>query len=374
MSQEEVASAIGVSRPTYIAVEQGKREPRPDELVALSRTLGRSVSELVRESPPVVGLAGQFRIAGSDVPDAGAAASVEELERLADDVLALETLLGANHHRSYPDVYSISGLPVAAAAEQIAEAERRRLGLGDGPIPELRDLLESDVGIRVFALPLPSRIAGLFGHAEPAGSCIAVNSLHPRERQRWTLAHEYGHFLTTRWTAEVTLLNARRSGSEALADGFAACFLMPRGGLLARFQGLVRSRSVFTAGDLLQLAYQYHVSAEALAQRLESLELLKAGWWSDLVARGLRVEEAKEQLGLPSQHGDAEVVSVRTKFLAVEACLRGLLTEGQLARLLRTDRVTARQIIRTLSEAPVMTDAGVAVSYAWEPGSDDAVG
>ena len=33
--------------------------------------------------------------------------------------------------------------------------------------------------------------------------CIAVNLKHPRERQHWTLAHEYGHFLTERYRANV---------------------------------------------------------------------------------------------------------------------------------------------------------------------------
>ena len=38
-----------------------------------------------------------------------------------------------------------------AAAESLAAGERNRLGLGDGPVLELRKLLEADVGFCVLA-------------------------------------------------------------------------------------------------------------------------------------------------------------------------------------------------------------------------------
>jgi len=53
-----------------------------------------------------------------------------------------------------PPEYRISGLPISHAAEGLASQERNRLGLGDGPIPILRDLLEQEVGLRIFYLPL----------------------------------------------------------------------------------------------------------------------------------------------------------------------------------------------------------------------------
>lgn len=367
LSQEEVAAELGVSRPTLIAVEQGRRTPRPEEIVTLARLYGRTVHELVRATPPTVGLAAQFR-AGARAEAADTAGAVDDLQRLVDDVVELETMLAAPSARRYPEPYDIDGLPIDVAADQVADAERRRLGLGDGPVPQLRELLEEDVGVRIFALPLPSKVAGLFGHAEPAGTCIAVNAKHPHERQRWTLAHEYGHFLTSRWSAEVTGLAAgRQPARERFADAFAANFLMPTAGVTRRFQALRRSRGgSFTAADLLQLAASYEVSAEALAVRLEDLRLVTAGWWSGLLARGLRVEAARAAVGLPARERDLEVMPRRIRYLAVEGYLDGELSEGQLASLLRLDRAAARRLVNRLSASAEVDSDGGLHDYTWD--------
>ena len=222
--------------------------------------------------------------------DDDTAAAVDDLQRLADDVVALEESTGASTSRRYPEPYDTTDLPLDLAAQQVAEAERQRLDLGDGPLLRLRQVLEDDVGIRVFAVTLAPKVAGLFALAEPAGACVAVNAAHPHERQRWTLAHEYAHFLTSRTEPEVTRLHpGRASRDERLADAFAAHFLMPATGVTRRFQNLRRSRGTFTTAELLQMAATYEVSAEAMAHRLEGLRLVGSGWWDWLKDQGLRV-------------------------------------------------------------------------------------
>ena len=246
--------ALGVSRPTLVNVEQGRRAPRPEELVTLARLYGRRVHELTRTSRPVLSVTARFRSADGAVDD-DTAAAVDDLQRLADDVVALEESTGASTLRHYPEPHDTTGLPLDLAAQQVAEAERQRLDLGDGPLSRLRQVLEDDVGIRVFAITLAPKVAGLFALAEPAGACVAVNAAHPHERQRWTLAYEYAHFLTTRTEPEVTRLHVRRtSRDEHLADAFAGHFLMPTTGVTRRFQNLRRSRGAFTTAELLQMA------------------------------------------------------------------------------------------------------------------------
>jgi Zn-dependent peptidase ImmA (M78 family)/DNA-binding XRE family transcriptional regulator len=368
MSQEEVARELGMSRPTLIAIEQGRRAPQPEELVTFARLYGRQVHELVRDSPPVVGLAAQFRV--SDRSDAAEMnMSVNDLQRLADSLVELETITKAPTVRNYPEPYDISGLPIDVAAEQVAEAERRRLGLGDGPLPWLREILEDEVGLRVFAVPLPSKVAGLFGHAEPAGSCIALNARHPRERQQWTLAHEFAHFLTSRWSAEVTAIpGGRQSAGERFADAFAAKFLMPQAGLTRRFQAARRSPDGrFTGGDLLQIASLYSVSAEALALRLEDLRLLTAGWWDGLRSSGLKIDLARAALGIPAPDRDDELLPRRARYLAVEAYLNADLSEGQLAQFLRMDRTASRRLVQELTASTDVDPDGAVVEYAWDP-------
>src|SRR5947207_13512763 len=52
-TQEDAAALLGLSRPTYIAIEKGLRPVQPQELVKLAAFFGRTVNELVRSSEPV---------------------------------------------------------------------------------------------------------------------------------------------------------------------------------------------------------------------------------------------------------------------------------------------------------------------------------
>src|SRR5207244_815962 len=104
-------------------------------------------------------------------PDAPVEEQVEpgtwEFQRLCEDYLELERICGAPLPRGYPEPYRTGGgVSPEASAEDAANAERSRLGLGDGPIPNLRELLESDVGLRIFYLELPSKVAAMFAYTE----------------------------------------------------------------------------------------------------------------------------------------------------------------------------------------------------------------
>ena len=220
-------------------------------------------------------------------------------------------------------------------------------------------------GLRVFSIELPSRVAGMFSYTEELGGCIAVNSRHPQDRQRWSLAHEYGHFLTDRFRSEVSLLAAHgRSGSgERFADAFARCLLMPASGLRRRYNELSRAASgKITAAEICQLAHHYFVSVEAMMRRLEELRLLPGGTWERLRDRGFKVREAQRQLGLSPHPRDEQSLPLRYQYLAVRAYEEGKLTEGELARLLRGDRVAARRMIQKLTQPIHLPDDGQVAS------------
>jgi len=140
----------------------------------------------------------QFRASWKDVfvEDVELEESATELQRLAEDYLELERLCNMPLVRAYPTPYDISGASAEQIAEEIATAERNRLGIGDGPLSNLRERLENDVGLRIFYFPMASKIAGLFAYNDVLGACIGINSGHPRDRRHWSLAHECGHFLT----------------------------------------------------------------------------------------------------------------------------------------------------------------------------------
>lgn len=60
-TQEEVANHLGCSRPTYIAIEKGRRAAKPGEVVILARFFGRTVNELVRPGEPTSDIGSQLR-------------------------------------------------------------------------------------------------------------------------------------------------------------------------------------------------------------------------------------------------------------------------------------------------------------------------
>lgn len=356
-TQEQAAEALGVARTTMIAIEKGDRRVQPEELVELARLYGRKLSSLLRPGRPVEDLAVQLR--GALPPaapvDTELLPHIQELERLCDDSVELERLSGATQIRRYPPIYPLEGIDPEAAAEDIAATERNRLGLGDAPILNLRAVLEEEVGLRVFYLNLPSKVAGMFAFTEQHGGMMAINRNHLAERRRHSMAHEYGHFLTDRYRSEITLLGRyeRRPASERFAESFGRAFLMPAASLRRRFFELVRQRTREgdgrpTPADLCQLAHFFFVSFEALTRRLEELALVAAGTWDRLHQQGFRVHEAQRLLGLHERPVGDELLPARFRYLAVEAWQRGELSEGQLASFLRVDRLTARRMVREL--------------------------
>lgn len=353
-TQKAVADKLKVARTTLVAIEKGERRLQPEELMQLANLYGRRLNELLQKGAPeegfVVQLRGAVKSPGGESADFVRA--IESFERLCEDYVRLERLCQSPARRRYPPPYDLQGVDPEVAAEDVASAERNRLALGDGPLVNIRATLESDVGLRIFLLEeLPSEVAGMFAFTESFGGCIAVNASHPVERRRQSLVHEYGHFLTSRYQSEVLYSGRykRRPAGERFAESFGRAFLMPSEGLRRRFLEMQRQRkSAPTFGDLCRLAHFYHVSVEAMTRRLEELRLIPAGVWHRLQQEGFRAEAARKHLGLEAYQDDEGLLPSRFVALAVESWQRGELSEGQLARILRTDRLGAREIIEEL--------------------------
>jgi len=354
-TQQEVADHMEMARTTLVAIEKGERRLSPQELIRLSSFYGRSVSEFVARQTVVEGFVPQFRaVLREDFEeDAELQQVTGELQHLAEDYAELERLCGLTSAKTYPAQYNTTNASPDQAAEEIATAERNRLGIGDGPIGNLRERLESDVGLRLFYFDMPSRISGLFVFNEALGGCAAINVKHPRDRRQWSLSHEYGHFLTSRYQPEVTFLfdKRRNSHKERLADGFAKYFLMPASGLNRRFSELNRaSGEGITLAQVCTLADLYHVSLQALILRLEELRRLPSGTWAKLEAQGLEVRRAQQLLNIDVSVPVKDKLPRRYQRLAVMAYEKGELSEGQLARYLRTDRVSARLLVEEMTQ------------------------
>lgn len=348
MTQEESAKLIGVARTTITAIEKGERQIRSTELVKLAHAYGRQIGDFVRSRPSIEPFRLQFR--GPYQPNAKEAQEIEQarirLEELCRDYLELEEIVGSAMVRNYPREYSVSGLKTDRAAESVAIEERNRLGLGDSPIPMLREILEQEVGLRIFYLQLPSRFSEMYHYDEQLGGCLAVNALHPSDRRRLSLAHGYAHFLVNRYKATTFIEGSfdRSPEDEHFAGAFAQYLLMPTSSIFRRFNALREKENKVTIVGVLMLANYYGVSLEAMTRRLEDMRLLPTSMWDKIQASGLKVRETQHRLGIEELNDKDDQLPVRYKYLAFDALERELITEGQFARFLGVDRVASRTI------------------------------
>jgi len=364
-TQEEVAGFLGCSRPTYIAIEKGERPAKADEIIKLAGLFGRKVHDLVRPSEPVVDLQPHLRAVAEKLKGGDEEAlksAIDEFQRLAEDYRELERTVGAPLRLNYPPEVALNArLDPAELAEGEASRERLRLGLGDQPIINLRATLEWDVGLRIFYWDLPSAIAGMYAYTADLGCCILVNRKHPAERRRVSMLHEYGHLLVDRYKPGIDYLTTpgRKPMNERFAEAFGLCFLMPATSVRQRFHDIVGSTNDFQVADLRRLSHFYFVSVEAMALRLEQLGLISKGSWQFLKEAKFAPKQASELLGLRPQPINDRPFPERYQFLAVHAYERGDIGDGDLAYYLRTDVVSAREILhKTLTSREVAEGSG----------------
>ena len=262
----------------------------------------------------------------------------------------LENLLGVTRTRNYPPARPLLRGDVRLQAENDATELRQWLGLGLAPIRDVMSLLELDLGVRLYVRPLDSRVSGLFAYDDGVGACILLNARHPRERQARTGVHELGHLTSRRQTPDVCRFDRQDdSREERYANAFGRAFLTPARTVAARFQDLTAGAPRFTPRHVILLAHAFGVSREAMVRRLEELDLVKRGTWDWFEANGrITDEQAREVLGESAAPGSRDAgrpVSFRLGLLAAEAHRQELLSEGQLARLLRLDRVELREVL-----------------------------
>jgi transcriptional regulator with XRE-family HTH domain len=176
LTQTEVGRELGMVTSTVSAIEAGKRSVSGAELYRFAEVYKRPLAFFLGGEPASksAGFQYLFRQADEQILDR---ASIVKLEQLAADYQLLEDLVGAAPLPPPPD-YSTFGFRTAADAEILAEMERSRLGLGDTPIKDLFNLLDEQVGIRTFMLPVAARSwSGVLVRDDAGRPCIAVNSM-----------------------------------------------------------------------------------------------------------------------------------------------------------------------------------------------------
>jgi len=350
-TQASAAEAIKVARTTIVAIEQGQRRVRMDELQKLATIYGTSANAILRREAVHLDMVPRFR----KLPQSEDGA-IEIAARLLNDLVRaeveLENALGVNRTRNYPSERPILPGDVRAQAEQDSQDLRDWLGLGAGPVLDIVSILDLQLGVRVYVRRLDGKVAGLFAYDDAVGACILLNAGHPAERFRQTGIHELAHFISTRRQPEaLTEDETYASREERYANYFARSFLTPARAVRQRFAEITAGQSHLTRRHIILLANAFGVSREAIARRLEELSLAKNGTWDWFQANGgITDDQARQVLGdRPDRYTNATeargAVPPRLALLAREAWKRGFYSEGQLARLLQLDRHQIREVL-----------------------------
>jgi len=235
-----------------------------------------------------------------------------------------------------------------------AREARSRLGLGlEAPLADALVLIEDVAGVPVTVLALPDGLAGLHGRKHDR-SYIFINGLESPVRQRFTLAHEFGHVElghagSVDYTSDV-FGDGRRPPAEVQADGFAAEFLAPVDGVRRWLAAIGEP-----ANDLetvVRLAAHIHLSAEAALYRLQVARHLTKGKYEPIKAQIAAAEHTalNRRLGLEALDDTLGRAAANLPRLpretvnqAATAFERRLLTVDQIAQLLEVEPAQIRR-------------------------------
>ena len=167
---------------------------------------------------------------------------------------------------------------MAAIRAEVAAARLAREELGIGLTDRCSDILdaiEEDAEIPVGVLALPEGFAGVMKRAR-GRAFIFVNGTEAVVRQRFTLAHEFGHYRLGHGTVfdrDADMFG--RDPQEVAANALAAEFLAPRPAVHAWMER--RGDPDIDLEVVVRLAAYFGISARAARIRLETAGLLKRG-------------------------------------------------------------------------------------------------
>lgn len=347
-TQGEVGAQMKMATSTISAIEAGKRSVTGAELHAFAgfyhRPMAYFFEEEPQESPDFQYL---FRAADGEHLDREAILRFQELIRR---YVLLEELVEVAPLALPPD-YSHFGFRTDRDAETLADMERGRLGLGDAPVKDMMDLLDSSAGIRTFLILVKASLwSGLVVRDREGRPCVAVNALEESYRRNFTLAHEYGHVLVhlAKRGAPAARIDkgpefGGTSADERFADAFASAFLMPRRAVLVQFeQVLGANNGQFTSFDLVHLAMHFGVSGQAMSYRLVALRKLPRQVHEEFWRKRGSFKSLAEALGYPVEWSRNVVLPARFRYLAAKAYDEERISLAKLAELLEENYFVLR--------------------------------
>lgn len=168
------------------------------------------------------------------------------------------------------------------------EVEARKLleDFNEQHLPIAVGHIAQGLGIQLSYRPFDGDISGML-YRDGTRTIIGVNASHPETRQRFTVAHELGHFslhegrpMIVDKLARINLRNTVSSlatdKEEIEANQFAAELLMPRDMVTEFSSEIFAGSSEFIDSKTLveRIAARFHVSISAMEYRLINLGIV----------------------------------------------------------------------------------------------------
>jgi len=353
MSQDELASAVGLPRPAISQIENGKRAIDSMELMAFSRVLKQPLSffldladeDSIEEPLAVLYLAEE--ITEEDKP------FVDDFVALSRDYASLERLFDLDGSQVLPNLTAPvrSKWEAVFAGEKGAASLRTNMNLGLVPVADLDRILER-AGVKLlFRARSGSGVWGFSVTSKESGQGIFVNTHCPVERQRFTLAHELGHLVMDSMHSATVFTEKQATESfddneavlsEVRANAFAAAFLMPDLAVKDAIAKLAIDPEIedrITPVVVSYLCEQFGVSCDAMLWRLVNLKVISKNWRKSLSAMRAK-EKSSNVIPRPSE------LPERYLTLAFEAYVQSKISIGKLADFLRMDLYQTRKLVK----------------------------
>lgn len=322
-SLRDLADRAGLSAMVLSKYERGVSQPRPATLTRLASALGVEESFLTEYSPVSLRDVEYRTLRQVPLPDS----LKDRIRADVEEQLEIRTECERFIEELQPGDLDIPLLPEEITdygqLERVAEQVRHSWGLGVQPLKNLIVLLEQH-GFRVVSTDVDDdrRFDG-FSALSDHGPVIVLGTGWHGDRQRFTLAHELGHyFLRSRLNVHLD--------EEKACHRFAGALLVPAE---AASRQIGRREQALSAFELHSLKHEWGLSMQAWVFRLSDLGLLPEAqrsrqWQAVRSHRGFR-EEPGQQYPTEQHHHI---------HLAVAGALnQGLLNREHAARLLNVE-------------------------------------
>jgi Zn-dependent peptidase ImmA (M78 family)/transcriptional regulator with XRE-family HTH domain len=278
LSQKNLAEKLGVTQGRVSKIEKGLLAVPDDLLDNLSRILDYPQHFFLQEGDRVgVGIAEIFHRKRQDVPKSVLAKIYAQMEIRLRHVA---TLLSGKNIRIAVHRFPINehdGHP-----EEIARSIRKTWGIPAGPIEDLTEIIEK-VGILVVPMDFETnRVDAISRWVPGLPPLMFVNTHSPKDRYRYSLAHELGH---------IVMHELPNPSIEEQANRFAAELLLPAREIQTELFDL-------SLPKLVRLKRYWKVSMAAILMRAKDLRKITDNQarylWAQMAKLGYKTREPVE--------------------------------------------------------------------------------